>query len=214
VVRLEKLLLHKSHIIWDWNGTLLNDGDLCAAITEEMMVAHGLTPISREEHRRRFRLPVETFYKDLGFDFSRIEFKQLAEEFVNKYRERFHLCRLFDKTPELLASLQAQGKRQAVLSASREKELHYLVDHFGLGGYFDHVFGLGHAHATGKVDLGYELLVKWGVSKESCVLVGDMDHDVEVARALGIEILLVDHGHQDVRHWLGSTPLDVHRRSE
>ena len=212
MVSLEKHLKHKSHILWDWNGTLLDDLELCAGIMREMMVEHGLDPISLDEHRKKFRLPVEDFYKDLGFDLGRVEFKHLAEDFVKKYRERFHLCRLFQGTSDLLASLQKAGKRQAVLSAAREKELHYLVQHFELSGFFDLVFGLADSHAISKVERGKELLEQWKAPREKAILVGDMDHDRDVAKALGIEILLVDNGHQDLSHWITDPTLAVHPR--
>lgn len=214
MLRLENLLLHKSHIIWDWNGTLLNDGDLCAQITADIMVAHGLKPLTRDEHRKKFRMPVEAFYKDAGFNFSQVEFKRVAEQFVVEYRARFDHCHLFPGTEALLRKLQSHGKKQAILSASRERELHDLVKKFRIGEYFDHVCGLVDFHAVSKLERGRELMTMWGVAKDSTILVGDMDHDLEVGRALGIEVLLVDNGHQDLRHWLTDPGLAVHRRSE
>jgi len=214
MLRLERLLSHKTHIIWDWNGTLLNDGDLCAEITAEIMISHGLKPLTRDDHRKKFRLPVEDFYKDAGFDFEKVEFKKVAETFVAEYRARFSLCRLFDGTEALLGRLQGVGKKQSILSASRERELHDLVKQFNIGKYFDHVCGLVDFHAVSKKERGQELMTLWGAPKDNTILVGDMDHDVEVAEALGIDVLLVDNGHQDVRHWLTDPGLAVHRRSE
>jgi phosphoglycolate phosphatase len=51
-------------------------------------------------------------------------------------------------------------------------------------------------HAAGKLERGKELLVQSRMPKETTLLIGDTDHDLEVGKALGIEVLLLADGHQ------------------
>lgn len=196
MLELEKLLSHKSHIIWDWNGTLLDDLSHCATIVRGMLQAYGMKVITEDEHRRLFRMPVVHFYHALGFDLAKVPFETLAHDFVDKYREGVRDLKLFEGTEELLRLMKAQGKKQSVLSAARQRELDELLVHFKIREYFDHVFGLNDAFAHSKIDRGKELMKLWGAPKENVILVGDMDHDADVAKELGIDIVLLGDGHQ------------------
>jgi phosphoglycolate phosphatase len=213
MVRLHAHLSGRSHVIWDWNGTLIDDVELCARAVAAILEAHGLPVVSVEEHRRRFRMPVREFYRALGFDLDRVSFEALAHDFVERYSREVHDCRLFEGTHDLLDRLRGSGARQAVLSAARESDLLALVDHFGLRAYFDHVCGLPDVYATTKIERGRELLRLWQVDPTQVVLVGDMDHDVDVARALGIDVLLVTGGHQADDCLVGLHPSLVRRET-
>lgn len=158
MLALEKLLSHKSHVIWDWNGTLLNDLWLCHEIVHQMMKDFGMKPITEEEHRRLFRMPVAHFYHALGFDLAKVSFETLAHDFLEKYRNEVHRCALFEETETLLSTLQTKGLKQSVLSAARQRELDELLARFQIRKFFEHVFGLGDAFATSKVERGKELM--------------------------------------------------------
>ena len=56
------------HIIWDWNGTLLDDTWLCVEGINQALIKRNLTPISEDRYREVFTFPVRDYYKKLGFD--------------------------------------------------------------------------------------------------------------------------------------------------
>ena len=190
------MLGHYASIIWDWNGTLLNDGWLCHELGNMQLLAHGLTPLTIEEYKKRFRHPIQYFYKDLGFDFSVKSFHQLSTEFHNHYERRRPECQLQDEASMVLRKLHGQGKKQFVLSAQQQDILLESVGHFEVSEFFAHVRGLPDKLAHSKVDLGKELLKQAEVVPETAVLIGDTLHDFEVASALGIGCVLVAHGYQ------------------
>jgi phosphoglycolate phosphatase len=193
---LEKYLEKKTHIVWDWNGTLLDDLRLCVEITNELLTEHGLATVSLEKHRENFRMPVKVYYEELGFKLSPTEWPAIANAFVERYRERVHGCSLFDGARELLTSLHGKSKRLAVLSAANESDLIRLLAHYGIVHYFEHVYGLSDVYAASKIARGVELLKQWNVDPAQVVLVGDMDHDLEVGEALGIDVIALGDGHQ------------------
>ena len=40
------------HIIWDWNGTLLNDRWLCVEGINQALIKRGLNPISEDQYSK------------------------------------------------------------------------------------------------------------------------------------------------------------------
>lgn len=196
MLHLEKEFRDKDHIIFDWNGTLLNDIDLCVEVVGSLLTDHSLPKISREEYLRVFRFPVREYYVDIGFDFSKSPFEIIAEEFVKRYKERAWDCILFEGATDLLSEVRRQGKGTSLLSAAHEGHLRELLTHYKIEDQFDHVFGLVDNYAASKIDRGHELIRTLGIARERIIMVGDTDHDVEVAKALGIDILLLADGHQ------------------
>ena len=93
--QLKKRLLQKTHVIWDWNGTLVDDVDLCIDIIGEIATRHGLSPVEKEEYLRKFRFPVLEYYKDIGFTENVIDPRELTQQFISQYSQKLHQLRLY-----------------------------------------------------------------------------------------------------------------------
>jgi phosphoglycolate phosphatase len=193
---LKEVIGHKKHVIWDWNGTLLNDVEMVVAAISTVMDEYGLTPPTVREYSQIFGFPVSEYYLKLGFDFSITPFEEISRKFVANYMENIVTCRLHSGAEELLASLKTSGIRQSILSAGHEDSLKYHLKHFKIDSFFDHVFGLKDHNAKSKVQRGEELIAAAGYLLEETLLIGDTDHDLEVGKTLGIEVLLLADGHQ------------------
>jgi phosphoglycolate phosphatase len=189
----------KTHVIWDWNGTLLDDVELCATIVRDLMAEHGLPPLSTTDYRRAFRFPVQAYYRDIGFDLDRLSFAELSSKFVTRYTSLMATQPLYHGAAELLADLSAQGVVNVVLSAAHERDLHFLLGHHGIAERFQHVFGLSDHDAVSKLQRGQDLLATLtgaGADPARMILIGDTDHDYEVGTAMGIDTLILTDGHQ------------------
>ena len=76
-------------IVWDWNGTLLDDVDLCFSCINRLLVNHELQPLSTlNQYREVFTFPIEDYYKRVGFNFDKIPFSILAHEYMEDYQEK------------------------------------------------------------------------------------------------------------------------------
>lgn len=203
---LNRALAQKTHVLWDWNGTLLDDIDLCVEVIGELLTRYDLPLIDREIYRARFGFPVRAYYERIGFDFSRTPFETVAAEFVAAYNARVERCSLFPDAKDLIQSLSREGRTQAILSAAHEVELMRLTGKHGLKEWLAHVYGLPDHYAAGKIARGKELITALGANPKDCVLVGDTIHDAEVAEALGIDVILLGDGHQVPSQWDGKTP--------
>jgi phosphoglycolate phosphatase len=182
-------------ILWDWNGTLLNDAEFGRGIINDMLRARGLPTKSRDEYARLFDFPVIRFYERVGFDFEKEPFEVTSQEFIDNYYKDVKGCGLQSGSREVLAQLQARGARQLVLSASRQDHLEMQVKHYQLDEFFDDLLGIDSVHAPGKSGRGIEWIKSSGLDPTRVLLIGDTVHDAEVAAEMGIDCWLVYGGH-------------------
>ncbi|MCX6282944.1 MAG: hypothetical protein NTW31_01715 [Bacteroidetes bacterium] len=70
------------HIIWDWNGTLLDDAWLCVEVMNGMLEKRGLEKVSLDFYRSVFTFPVRDYYEKLGYDFEKEPFEEVGMEFM------------------------------------------------------------------------------------------------------------------------------------
>jgi phosphoglycolate phosphatase len=185
------------HVIWDWNGTLLDDAWLCVEILNGLLRDAGRAPISVEQYRAHFLFPVVRFYEWLGFDFVSDSFDSVSQRYIAEYNRRRYECRLQPRAAESLERLRTAGLEQSVLSAYREDTLREAVMHYRLTGFFTRLSGLDNIRAEGKLDLGraHMRALELHESAHTVLLIGDTVHDHEVAAALGADCLLLHHGH-------------------
>lgn len=194
--KLLNVISSKKHVVWDWNGTLLDDAHHAVNIMNHLLSEHQLPIINQKTYKELFGFPVKNYYEKLGFDFSKINFEQLSHKFVDHYMQGVSQCRPFLHSKKLLQEVKKQNKMQSILSASDQDSLNHVVSHFQLKDYFDHLFGIDNKLAGSKLNRGFDLLKEAGVPASETVLIGDTDHDLEVGKALGVEVVLLAHGHQ------------------
>lgn len=185
----------KKHIIWDWNGTLLSDVDHCIETVNQLLAQNNLKELSREKYQEVFDFPVFDYYKRIGFDFSKIDFVDLSHRFVENYMSGVHKCGLPEIMKDVLLETRRLSQKQSILSASDQTSLDQMISHFEIGHLFDHIYGIGDKFAASKLERGRELLSIAAVAIEDTVLVGDTIHDLEVGKELGIDVVLLAHGH-------------------
>ena len=183
------------HLIWDWNGTLLDDAWLCRDIMNGQLRLRGLPVLSQEKYEEIFDFPVEKYYRAVGFDWSRESFQEAGTEFIVEYEKRKKECALQAEAEGLLEKIAKGGWSQAVLSAYSHHSLDEFLGHFGVRRHFRSIAGSRDHYASGKVEHGLRMLQELHVSPRETLLIGDTTHDAEVARAMGVDCLLVPCGH-------------------
>lgn len=184
-------------VIWDWNGTLLNDTELCYRIANEMRVERGMTPMRGvEEYRDYFMFPVIEYYRRMGYTFENEPFEDISVQFVATYAERFRDILLQPCAADALSAVLKSGARQVLLSATGQERLDEQVAHFDLNRYFERVIGGSNNLAHGKADYAADFLRESGVSPARALFVGDTDHDFEIASSIGCGCALLVPGHQ------------------
>jgi phosphoglycolate phosphatase len=183
------------HIIWDWNGTLLDDKWLCIESINQVLGKRNLPPIDEHTYNRIFGFPVRDYYEKAGFDFAAEPYEKPALEFIEKYDARKHECHLQQGAREVVSELHRMGCCQYLLSASETGVLREMIRLKGIEHYFLIVKGLDNHYAHGKADLGIELLAEINPDPRTVLMVGDTCHDEEVSQIMGIPCILYTGGH-------------------
>ena len=185
------------YLVYDFNGTILNDVDVCVK-AENKTIEHfhlDRPPLSREEYLKLFTFPVKHYYELVGFDWNVNPYEEVGQYWFNWYRELRNEYRVFDGVEEILEENHRKGLKNILLSASSLVELKKQLDELGIAQYFDEVLGIDNIYAGSKVDIA----LNWIADKDpkECLMIGDTLHDLETARAMGIDCVLVANGHQD-----------------
>ena len=185
------------HVIWDWNGTLLNDVDFCCKIINRILVENNLPVLSLKKYREIFTFPVQNYYQAAGLDFTKTSFEIMGKDFIDEYESKKLSCSLFDNAIDVLSGIQKQGIGQSVLSAYLHDNLVSILEHYQLTKYFDNIIGLDNIYAGSKTHLGLSLVEKLNIPKDQILFIGDTLHDAEVAEAMGVKSILIANGHQE-----------------
>ena len=185
------------HIIWDWNGTLLDDVDACVGVINDMLARRNMEPLSKERYRELLGFPVVDFYRRIGFDFAQEPYEAIADEYIAGYDHCWQQCRLHTGARDVLAAIGRAGMTQSVLSAYQQKRLAKAVEFFGLGRWFIRLVGLNDYYAHSKTENGIRWIEELGRPGSRVLLIGDTLHDYEVAQAMGVDCVLMSCGHND-----------------
>ena len=187
------------HVLWDWNGTVVDDVEISIETINGLLQARGLPEITVARYREVFDFPVRDYYLRLGFDLQAEDFGDLAREFITSFEARFHTCELRPGIAETLGALGERGAEHSVLSATEQGKLRTQVETLGMTSSFSALVGADNLLAAGKIARGRKLLGQLDAAPEQVVLVGDTVHDAEVADAMGIGCVLLDGGHHSTQ---------------
>ncbi len=182
-------------IVWDWNGTLLDDVELALGIVNDILLDHRQQELTTSRYQQIFDFPVQLYYERAGMDFSVTSFEAVSERYCKAFEENIDTAQLFECVPDSLALLKAAGMRQFVLSSTEHEALLRMVNGFHIAPIFNDIRGMPDGFARGKTSVGQELAQAHCVDASKAVIVGDTKHDWEVAEALGMDCLLVSTGH-------------------
>jgi phosphoglycolate phosphatase-like HAD superfamily hydrolase len=185
-----------AHLVWDWNGTLLNDLTLILEATNASLAAVGGPSVTLDAHRKEFRRPVSAYYAAvLGRPLRDREFDRINQVFSQVYRGGLLACPL---AVDALAAMENWGGTQSLLSMWSHGELMPELRRRGLVDRLVRADGTP-GGAMGDLKAGYLTahLAAIGIPGPDCVLVGDSVDDADAAAAVGARCVLYSGGITD-----------------
>jgi phosphoglycolate phosphatase-like HAD superfamily hydrolase len=193
----------RTHLVWDWNGTLLDDLHLVVSSTNEAFLSVGGRRVDSDEHRRQFRRPVAEFYAEmLGRAVDAEEFGRLDRIFHDAYRAGLTSTAL---AADAMTAIKSWDGTQSLLSMWFHAELIPAIETYGLTGLFARIDGL-QADVGGGFKAGHLAahLAELGVPGHRVVLIGDSLDDAEAAASVGGVCVLYTGGFTDPDRLRGS----------
>ncbi len=192
------------HIIWDFNGTLLNDTQLSLDVDNNVFEKLGIPAITIDDYRNNMTMPVRDFYPTVGVDYSIHSYETIARLWLDEFNQKAVGVGLVSGALDAIRFFHGQGRSQSVLSASYEPSLRKQCEALGLTPYMTDISGLEDESASKKTEIGRRQLRELGLEGRDVVLIGDMLTDAHLAEDLGADCILVSWGHNDLKRLLSS----------
>lgn len=184
-----------AHLVWDWNGTLLDDLHIVVEAVNVGLAAYGASPIDADGYRSHYTRPVSLFYERLlGRRVTDSEWLRINDLFHQAYFSRVDTVGLAPDAEAALGMARGGGLRQSVLSMAPHEHLVGIVDRLGVTGYFDAVRGSRGDRGAGKATSLAEHLDALDLDPPTVVVVGDVPDDAAAATAVGARAVLFDGG--------------------
>ncbi len=182
-------------ILWDFNGTILDDVEAGIKSVNTLLRRRGLQTLStRNDYYKVFGFPIVDYYKRLGFDLEKEDYKtKIAPEWVKEYTENSKSATLRHGVIDLFEFFKKNRIKQTVISASESRMLDKQLRELGVREYFDEIYALDNIHAAGKNHLG--LLWRQNNPDAKALFLGDTKHDADVAKAIHADCILIKGGH-------------------
>jgi phosphoglycolate phosphatase-like HAD superfamily hydrolase len=183
------------HIVWDWNGTLLDDLHVVIEAVNRSMGLLGMDPIDEDAYRDHFTRPVRSFYDSLlGRVITDLEWDQLNQGFHDHYYTLVPAARLAPDATEALRAAEESGWGQSLLSMSPQPYLEWVVAAVGIGDHFELIDGLSRPTGGTKAEHLEAHLVTLALDPSRTVVIGDTPDDASAARHVGSAVILYDGG--------------------
>lgn len=184
-----------THIIWDWNGTLLDDIGASLASVNDMLEARGEPPMDINRYKECIGTPIIRFYEQV-FDLEKEDYPQILAEYNAGYMRHLSECGLTEGAEEAIEIFASMGIHQAIVSSSNNGQLCENAKKYGVYDRFEAVLGAADFKADSKVGRAKAYLEQSGAEKGCVLVVGDLEHDAEMAAEIGADCVLLTSGHE------------------
>lgn len=195
--------MDKEFILFDLDGTLTDPKiGITSAVAYALEHCGYTAPENLDELCPFIGPPLhESFMKYYGVD------EDEADKLVDSYRKYYRPkgifeCTVYDDIPDLLTSLKENGKKVLLATSKPEDMAEDILDHFGLIGYFDGVYGATHDRSrTDKSLVIAYALKEFGLTeRDKAVMVGDREYDILGAKENGLSAIGVGYGYRQNPH--------------
>jgi len=183
-------------VCWDWNGTLLDDAAVALATMNLVLLERGLPVLPHvDAYRGVFGFPVRTFYARLGI--TDVDFRVAAGRYLDVFSSHVGQAQLHPEADATLSAVGRLGVEQVLISATLADVLQRQMAPHGIAGHFDQVLGITDAYAPSKADVVASWLQSSGHDPRRVLMVGDTNHDEEIAETLRLGFVRFANGHQE-----------------
>ena len=183
------------NILWDWNGTLIDDAVTSLNCVNDMLTEMNKTLITLEQFYTYVETPIIGFYRHILTE-DELDFSRISKSFHEAYNNRLSETELSSNALNVLQALKKNGAKQYIITATKEESARKLTIKYGVNEYFDGIFGADNTLAESKVERALKIFNENNINPADTVFIGDTLHDLETANALGVDCILVTFGHQ------------------
>lgn len=189
-----------THVVFDWNGTLLADADLRYRLNNEKAIKRfGHPGLTRAEHQALHSIPIHDFYNRIGVSKEMVE--KHGQAAVADFHEAYEIlaarCRTRRGTRDIIESIHKKGGTAIILSNHTVEGINAQLERLKLSHYFDIVMANDSIHTAtkkGKKDMLADYIKRLSLDPKHMVIVGDTEEETHIARDLGIHSVAITGG--------------------
>ena len=183
------------NIIWDWNGTILNDAPVAFEATNILLQRLGYETITFDYYRDNVDTPIVNFYSKI-FDLNKHDMQMLDDEWGVLYNQLSDKIQLHAGVDVMLGNFADNNLNQIILSAFKTNEILKYARKFSVEHYFDDILGTQNIVMESKTARGRRYMQEHGFAPEQTLYIGDTVHDFDTASGLGVDCILFSGGQQ------------------
>ncbi len=192
---------HKyTDIFFDWNGTIIDDLNINFEVINSLLLNYGKSTISLTEYRNAFSFPIKDFYGRIGLPINDNDYEKLVSDYWNLYKSKLQDVPLMNGISEIIHVLKERGINQYIISASDKQMILDQLSLYDIKDCFEDVIALENGYAHGKIEMAKQWLYTNNILKSNALMIGDTVHDYETAKAINIDCVLINKGHQNLKN--------------
>ncbi len=182
-----------THIIWDYNGTVVDDVDASVAAVNDMLNKRNLPLTTKEQYIETVALPLDNYYKGLGI--SEEDMAAISTEFQTFCKNHSNLIHIFDDFFVVMQELKKFDIKNILMSSLYKDFLLEDMKKFNLSKYFDDVIGMNDKLVGSKLENAKNYIAKNHLKAENVLFIGDLVSDAKIAKTLNANCILIPNGH-------------------
>ena len=187
------------NVLFDWSGTLVDDLPAVLEATNHVLCQAGRPRLTIEQFRAEFCLPFTLFYDRFVPD---VPLPKLEQWFHSRFKQAQDSVVPLPHAREFLEFCRACGLKLFVLSTVRPDHFKKQAARAGFGEFFDRTY-LGVHDKRAKIA---SILTENHLDPDETVFIGDMQHDVDTAKAGGVHSVAVLTGYNRLEQLRASQP--------
>ena len=182
-----------THIIWDYNGTVLDDTDVSVNAVNKMLLKRGLPPTDRKAYTDTVSLPLEEYYKSIGIHDA--DMHRLSVEFRHYCQEDENGGHIFDDFYDAINYCRHSGISNILMSSLYSRFLDEELEKYGIRCLFDNVIGMNDTGVGSKLGNAKQFIEQNTINPANVLFIGDLVPDALTAFSLGARCVLIPRGH-------------------
>jgi phosphoglycolate phosphatase len=180
-------------LVFDWDGTIIDSASTIAECIRAAAVDLGLAVPSREQARHVIGLGLHDALRGAVPDLPAERTPQFVERYREHFRAREHAMDLFPGMRELITLLSAE-RTLGIATGKSRRGLNRALEATRLGEQFKASRCADETQPKPHPAMLFELMQELDVAAQETLMIGDTSHDLEMARAAGVDALAVTYG--------------------
>jgi phosphoglycolate phosphatase len=182
-----------SLIVFDWDGTLIDSAGTIVECIQNAARGMGLDVPDRERASHVIGLGLQDSLRHALPGLAPERYFEFADHYRRHFLARQDSMSLFRGIPDLLAST-SRSHRLAIATGKSRKGLDRSLEAQGLRRYFSASRCADETNPKPHPAMLLDIMGQLDIDAQQTLMIGDTSHDIDMAKAAGVDALAVSYG--------------------